>query len=425
MGIGSFSNRRRGYRCICGRLTQRFVWLFGLVFCYAGSGLSQRGLSLREAVQRAESGPMAQITQARVDEARGVVRQAGLSPNTRLYLSSEDLRPWADNFSFPNQTEDYGYLAQLFETDGKRGKRVAVAQARERQAEAERALQLRQLAIRVTTAYWNAESLLRIADLLREDMRAVDAMVQYHRERVDAGATRGVDLLRMQIERDRLVIALAAAERDAVQARLQLFREIGQAPFDATLTDRLEDIAVFAPVALQLVLAQRSDVQSAREAVRVAQADLKLQRANGVPDPDLFLGYKRNSGTDTGYGSLQIPLPLRNRNQGEVERARASIQSATATLVLLESQVSIEVTQAQAAFEAQQKIVKDTLPEMRARAKQNLDITAEAYRLGGIDLLRFIDAERTEFDVEVSAVRTLAQLQGSVAQLQLAYGMQP
>ena len=39
-------------------------------------------------------------------------------------------------------------------------------------------------------------------------MMAVDDMVRYHKDRVDAGAMRGVDLLRMQIERDRLVLAL-------------------------------------------------------------------------------------------------------------------------------------------------------------------------------------------------------------------------
>ena len=81
--------------------------------------------------------------------------------------------------------------------------------------------------------------------------------------------------------------------------------------------------------------------------------------------------------------------------------------------------------QAQAAFDAQQKIVNQTLPDIRAHAQQNLDIITEAYRIGGVDLLRFIDAERTKFDVEISAARALAQLQQSAVQLQLAYGVQP
>lgn len=408
-----------------GLFLQHVCVVVALCLCCSARVVGQQGLSLHDAIQRAEDGLASQVFQARVDEARGVIRQAGLRPNPRVYLSSEDIRPWADNFVFSNQTEDYGYLGQLVEIDGKRGKRVTLAQSRERIAEADRSVQQRQLAIRVTMAYWNAESMLRIAELLRVDMQVVEQMVQYNRERVDAGASRGVDLLRMQIERDRLAVAYATAQRDAVLARLQLFREIGQQPFESMLTDRLEDVPVLAPVPVNTVLEQRPDVQSAREAVRAAEADVKLQRAVGVPDPDVLLGYKRNGPDDSAFASVQVPLPFFNRNQGEVARARASVRGAQAAATLLENRVLIEVTQAESDYHAQQKIVRETLPEMRDHAKQNLQITSDAYRLGGIDLLRFIDAERTEFDVEVSAVRILAQLRTSATQLQLAYGVQP
>jgi len=386
---------------------------------------AQTTLSLHDAIQRALQSAAVQVADAHVDEARGSVRQAGLRPNPRLYLQSEDLRPWADNFSFPTQTEDYGYLGQTFELAGKRGKRVELATARLQQAETERSLRIRQIAAAVSTAYWNAVSLQRISELLADDLNAVDEMVRYHKERVDNGAMKGVDLLRMQIERDRLAIALAGAQRDAAQGRLEVFRQMGVEASSATLSDSLDSMPQAAATDLQTALLQRPEIAAAQNAVKAAEADLKLQKANGVPDPDILGGYKRNNGDNTLYASLQIPLPFRNRNQGEVERARASVTAAKASLIAAQMQVSIEVQQAQAAFESQQKIVRETLPDMRAHAQQNLDIITEAYRLGGIDLLRFIDAERTKFDVEVSAVRALAQLQQSAIQLQLAYGVQP
>ena len=366
-----------------------------------------------------------QVADAQVAQARGGVRQAGLGPNPRIYLQSEDLRPWADEFSFANSTEDYGYFGQTFEVAGKRGKRVAFASARLHQAEATRAVQVRQITGAVAVAYWNAVSLDRIVALLRDDMRVVDEMVSYHQKRVDAGAMRGVDLLRMQIERDRLQITLDTTERDAAQARLELFRQMGRPAADVQLSGRVEDVPLIAAPEVATVLQQRADVQAARDAVAAAEADLRLQKANGVPDPDLLGGYKRNGAFNTLYGSLQIQLPFRNRNQGEVERARASVGGAQAGLALVESQVRIEIEEAQKSFEAQQRIVQQTLPEMRERAKQNLQIAGEAYRLGGVDLLRFIDAERTEFEVEMSAVRTLTQLQQSAVRLQMVYGVQP
>ena len=69
--------------------------------------------------------------------------------------------------------------------------------------------------------------------------------------------------------------------------------------------------------------------------------------------------------------------------------------------------------------------MKDILPDMRARAKQNLAIMDDAYRIGGVDLLRYLDAERTAFDVEVSALHTLADFQQAGLRLQLAYGERP
>jgi len=302
---------------------------------------------------------------------------------------------------------------------------VLVAKARLRQASADRALRLRQIAGSVTGAYWNAVSLKRVADLLTDDLKAVDGMVEYHQKRVEGGAMRGVDLLRMQIERDRLKLALQVAQRDAAQARLELFRLMGTSATEESLTDNIDTPPLTPPVELQTVLRQRPEMEAAEAAVATAEADVKLQKANGVPDPDVFAGYKRNNGDNTGYAALQIPLALRNRNQGEVDRARASLVAAQAQLRAMQAQITIEVQQAQANYEAQVKTVRETLPELRVHAQQNLDIVSEAYRLGGVDLLRFIDAERTKFEVEVSAARALSQLQQSAVQLQLAYGVQP
>lgn len=394
---------------------------------FAGSPVyGQTKLSLHEAIELAQSSPTARIAQSRVDAIQGQVKQAGLRPNPRLFLQSEDLRPGANNFDFSNDTEDYGYLSQTFETGGKRAKRLQLAGANLRQTEAERALQLQQLDGRVAAAYWMAVSTARISQLLQQDLAAVDDMVQYQKERVDAGAMRGVDLLRMQIERDRLQIAFKAAQREATLARVDLARQIGR-PIsnDIELTDSIDAVNLVEQQPLAEVLTQRSDVAMAQEAVAAAQADLKLQKSLGVPDFDVLGGYKRNTGANTLYAGIQIPLPFRNRNQGEVERAQANLQMTEFQLEQVKLTAQSDVSAATATYTQELEIVQTTLPDIRERAKSNLAIMRDAYRTGGIDLLRYIDAERTEIDAEVSALRTLAEFHQSVVQLQLAYGERP
>ena len=402
---------------------RRLVWLF--VLLGAGCGGAQT-LSLHQAVEQALSSPQALAAAARTEETAGQRRQAGLGVNPRLFLQSEDWRPWASDFDFPDQTEDYAFLSQTFEIDGKRHKRVALADARLQEARLQEQVVRFGIVSRVATAYWDAAVLQGTLALLQGNMTAVDEMVRYHKERVAAGAMRGVDLLRMEIERDRLQLTLRATERDAEQAKLELFKQMGRSPTERVqLTDALDAVIPVDPVPIQDVLARRADLQEAREAVTAAEADVKLQRANGVPDLDLIGGYKRNSANNTGYGSLQIPLPFRNRNQGEIERAEASVRYTRSSLETRELQVRIEVAQSEQSYQRERDITQTVLPDMREKARQNLDLITEAYRIGGVDLLRYLDAERTEFDVEMNALRVFAEYQQAALRLKLSYGVQP
>jgi cobalt-zinc-cadmium efflux system outer membrane protein len=387
---------------------------------------AQSSLSLKQAIRMAQNSPAARMASSQVNASQGQLRQAGLRPNPRLFLQSEDLRPWASDYDFSQQTEDFGYFSQTLETDGKRGKRVEAAGARLRQTEAQRTLQILQMDGRVASSYWQALSAARTVQLLEQDLSAVDGMVRYQKERVDAGAMRGVDLMRMQIERDRFAVDLSTALIQAQVARTNLSTEIG-APLDPSveLSDSIEATENVPEVPLSTVLQQRPEMAIAREAVTAAQADLNLQKSMGVPDVDVLAGYKRNNSDNTLLAGVQIPLPIFNRNQGSVETAQAGVQMAQDALEKTAILVKNEVAAATATYQQEVNTVQTVLPDERQRARQNRDIMRDAYKTGGVDLLRYLDAERTEIDVEVTALRTLAEFHMSAVQLQLAYGVKP
>lgn len=334
-------------------MKRHLVWFWlgiGVAGIAAGLPLvaAAQELSLHEAIQDAMNSPQAAVAAARTEEAQGQVKQAGLGLNPRLFLQSEDWRPWGDQFDYGTQTENYAFLSQTFETDGKRRKRVALAQARLKQAEAEQQASRYAIAGRVAGAYWNAVVLSGISRLLQKDMEAVNGIVQYDSARVDEGAMRGIDLLRMKIERDRLSLAMQSAEREASQAKLELLKQIGRPPVQGVLilTDNLEALQPVSLRAADEVLAARPDLQAAHVAVQAAEADVAVQRSVGVPNVDLVGGYKRNNAYNTGYSALQFDLPFRNRNQGEVERARAAVRYAQSSYQALESRARAEIAQA-------------------------------------------------------------------------------
>jgi cobalt-zinc-cadmium efflux system outer membrane protein len=144
-----------------------------------------------------------------------------------------------------------------------------------------------------------------------------------------------------------------------------------------------------------------------------------------VPDPDLIAGYKRNTGSNTLYGSVQIPLPFQNRNQGEIARAEASIRTAEALRANSELAARADIEAARSAYERSREIVQTSLPDMQSRAKEHLTILDDAYRTGGTDLIRYIDARRLAVEVELNALQRLAEYHTSAVRLRLAYGDQP
>ncbi len=370
--------------------------------------------------------PEAHTSSDLIDVERAQIAQARLRPNPRLYLSSEDLQPWANNFSFPNNTEDYGYFGENFEIDGKRRKRIRYADTRVRRVEAEHQFNLGVLSGGIANAYWSAAYAEQAVRLWHEQLADFDRLVVYQQDRVRDGATAGVDLLRTEVERDRIALSAAQAERDAELARIELSRRTASAAAQtAALTDPLDQERPVGTRVLADAVEQRADVAAAREAVAQAQADLRLQHADAVPDLNFYAGYKRNSGSDTAYGGFQVDLPFFNRNQGGIAFASANTQLAADQLAYTRLSASTAIATATVAYNREQQLVHTALPGMGGRAAENASILNDAYRSGGTDLLRFLDAERVLVETRLLSLETWAEYQRAVVALHLAYGEQP
>ncbi len=81
---------------------------------------AQERLTLADAVaQGLRNNPQMVAAAARVEVADGLRRQAGLSPNPRLFLQSENARFWGSpSPSYPG-VDTYAFVGQTIETAGK------------------------------------------------------------------------------------------------------------------------------------------------------------------------------------------------------------------------------------------------------------------------------------------------------------------
>jgi outer membrane protein, heavy metal efflux system len=400
--------------------------LFPLVF--APALFAQARLTLADAVSQALAGnPRLSVASARIGVAEGLRKQAGLYPNPRLIFQLENSRFWGNpTFSYPQDTATYAFVAQTVETGGKRNQRVALATENIRSYELEMQLQRYQIVSRVSMAYWAAAGGSRVRDLLQEEVQSFDRVVQFHRDRVREGGAPEVDLLRIEVERDRLASLASTSGQEAERNRIALFREMGKFEFPPVVfADALEDVRPVGSLSPEQVLGRRLDITLARKAIEQARANLHLQLANAKPDPDLHFGYERIGGFDTLYAAAQIPLPIRNRNQGQIEAAAAEIKAAESSVSATEAVIRSELESATKDYESRQKLLNETLRPMRDRANEVYQIVDAAYRETGSDLLRLLDAERTKIETEVMYARALSEFQQSAVALETAQGTLP
>ena len=402
---------------------ERRLWILALFAVVPV--LAQETLTIDEAIQRAvRSHPLLSAQSQRVAAARGLVQQAGLRPNPRVYFQSEN---WslsgADPVSTSANADQFAYFTQPIELGGKRQRRIELSQVNLRITSLEEELVARQIASRVSLAYWAAVGAQRVRSLWVEQLDNFRQTTEYHEVRVREGALAESELLRVRLEADRFSVAAASAALDAERARIALFQAMGEAGGRLiVLSTPLDSNIQLPPVDMDRALRERTELKMARQDIERAGANLRLQNALAKPDIEAGVGYERNFGFNTMLATVQFNLPLFNKNQGNIGAASSDERAARSNLTAAEMQVRSEVAIAQSEAESKRRQLVDLLAGSRARASESAQIASAAYREGGADLLRLLDAQRLRIDLEVLYAKTLTEYRQSIVALETALG---
>jgi outer membrane protein, heavy metal efflux system len=393
---------------------------------WSAQGFAQTPLSLNDSVNFALSHrPEIRASADRTSAAEHLREQAGLIPNPRLFLESEDLR--ASHFNFWQDSETFAYAGQTLEVSGRRGGRVATANQGIERSRLDSEQVRRQITLRVRQAYWRAQGAQFLAKLYQQDDSYFHQIISYHEARFHEGKLAEVDLLRVRLEGERVHAAAARAELEAERALLDLEQEMASRDrSDWQLTEPF--VALDPPNPLPSggdPVLLRVEGQSAHQAIAAARANLQLQKASGRPDLEALLGYKRNIGYNTAFVGLQLNLPIFDRNQGAVAAAAADTSAAEEDYAAVRQQLSSQLSIAEREYDLEREQYLQTFKPLRDQAVEISDISRAAYKEGGLDLVRLLDSERVRVEAEVSWVQTLEGYHQSVVSLEYAEGVQP
>jgi outer membrane protein, heavy metal efflux system len=382
-------------------------------------------LSLRDAITSAiDKRPELQAA-AQVEASTAQLRrQAGLIPNPRLFYQSENLRPGVD---FTQGVDTYAYATQVLEVSGRRGARIATADSGVNRSQLTFEQQKRSIELRVAQTYWDTLRLQYLRLLTEQSVGYYREILDYNEKRFNEGKIAEADLLRVRLEEARAEANTESSGLAEAEAKQRLAREMGLATAgNWRLSESFELLSEPKnPDSADSPQNDRIEVKLAQQAIDTARANLRTQKAQGRPDVDALFGYKRTAGFNTMIAGFQMNLPIFDRNQAAVAAARFEVEANRSTLSAVEHQSASELTLARMSYETWKRQVTDRYRPLLDQAVDIANISRAAYREGGTDLLRLLDAERLRVDTQSAWVEALGNYHQSVLSLEYAEGLEP
>jgi cobalt-zinc-cadmium efflux system outer membrane protein len=349
---------------------------------------------------------------------------ARLRPNPQLSVGLSDLPVNLSGPFIKEQTYDYT-ISRTIELGGKRSKRIDTANANSDLARGQFQMVVWQLTNDLKRKFYTVVLDQSLLNLARENETTFAEIVKHTTELMNAGELSGLDLDRVEVEKLKFDTDLANAERDYEVAlrdlRFALGGDYRAMDIEITGTIDYEAHQFSRSELLDLALAARPDLKAAKLSERAADANIRLQNAQRIPDLTLGGGIEQvPSGTSSYIFGVGIEIPVSNRNQGERAKALIDKKKAQTQTQFLTNQVLSDVDKALVAFEMQKRRVDLYRTGVITKVNDIQNMMQIAMKAGESSTLDLLDAIRTRRDTLAGFYQTLFDYQMSLLDVELA-----
>lgn len=371
-----------------------------------------------------------------VDSATAQLLMAKEFPNPNLTLSTAKVGNHNDATSLGNGLGQRSYdtiaaVSQLIEVGGKRGDRQAAARAGLLGAKARFFDAQRTLDQGITKAYIAAVWANENERILTESARLMRKEADIGHAQFAAGAIAAADLKTLEVNAEQFEVQARSAAAAAQQARIAVEVLLGSSAPQGrwraaeTLSNLVAELPAQAEAKPALDAALRPDVLAAETDVEGAEAQLKLQRAERLPDPTFSVGVEHNPPNDgppedTLNFAVSFPLPLWNRNGGEIRQAQAQVDQYREALGKARTQAQADVAVAESAYaEAHARWLRYR-NGIAPKSAQVRDSVAFQYEKGAAALVDLLNAEQTDNTVRLGLAQAMNDTASAAADWQAA-----
>lgn len=368
-----------------------------------------------------------QIVAARydVDIVEAEKLTAKLRPDPQLSVSAADIPLVFSPSVFKPQTYDYG-VSQTFELGGKRQKRIDAANADSALAHAQFETVMWQMTNDVKRKFYTVLLARSQLELSRENQKTFGEIVDRTNEVFKLGEISGLDVQRLEVEKFKFDTDVANSERDYELALRDLRFSLGgdYKAMDVEVAGAIDYYQTYDLLLSDLrdkALAARPDLKAAKLSETAADASIRLQNAQRIPDVTVGAGIEQvPAGGSTYNVGFSVPIPIFNHNQEE--RAKAQIQKMKAQndQLQLTNQVLSDVDKAFVAVEIQKRRVDLYKNGVLTKVNNIQTLTEFSLKAGESSILELLDAIRTRRDTLSGFYQTIFDYQMSLLDLELA-----
>lgn len=355
--------------------------------------------------------PSLDVAEAEVGIKKAEKKQASLIPNPIADVEVENI--WGSGiYRGWNAAQTTYSLWQTIELGGKREARRNFANSQTGIAYWEAEIVRQNLYYELVVAFietYRSQEKLKIA---QERLDIAEKTAEIVEVQVRAGKVSPIQRRRTKISLKSAQVALREALSQLIQTKKKLSLMWGSScPDFENVTFNLHDYQTpFSLCELAPGLFNTPDFAKSDQAILTALQNLKLQRANRIPDLTVRAGYRTHNEThDHSFViEAQLPIPIFNQNQGNIAKARVEINQAAfkreEIIRMLREKITLIHEQLLAAYDKAELMHLGVLSE----ALETFRLTQEGYEKGKLQYLELLDAQRTLFDIQEQYTDILA-----------------
>ena len=376
-------------------------------------------LTLHDAIQFAlQKNPELASFAREISALEGVTLQAGLLPNPRLQIDSEDISTQSNG---PGARFTSVRISQLIETGGKRSARKNAASLGEERAEQAYEVRRLDLIAQVANVFTDVLAGQNRLQLATESLALAQIVVDTVSKRVQSGKVPPIEETRAKVAHATTKIQHEQArhELDVSRKRLTLLWGDPEPRFHQVLGDLESFVTIPKFDTLITHLYTNPAAIGSRLNLDQRKAMLVLEKARRIPDITLSAGVRRYSPHDTtALVGLSIPIPIFNRNQGSVLEAHQRVDKAEDEWAATALQLRTLLVQSYEALIAAQNQINMLRDEILPGANEAFVTARRGYELGRFGFLEMLDAQRTLFQNQTLYLQALANYQRLVNEIE-------